>query len=132
MRPTTKPDEPDAEAPNRWMMPERATRVGHCKADPTDVYAGRGPNGRDMTETPIGERGWLGNPYALEDGYTREESVQAFEVEFSNRLMTDEEFADAVRDLQGKTLGCWCQRLEADEPMCHAEIIARYADEVAE
>jgi hypothetical protein len=44
----------------------------------------------------------------------------------------DEEFREAVRDLAGKTLGCWCQRLENDQPPCHAEVIAEHADRLAE
>jgi hypothetical protein len=32
---------------------------------------------KHMNNTPIEEGGWLGNPYRLEDGYSREESVQS-------------------------------------------------------
>ena len=106
------------------------TRVGHCKADETDTYAGRGPGGRDMTETPVGERGWLGNPYTVED-YDRGESIARFKEAFYTRLDTDDEFRAAVRDLSGDVLGCWCQRLDADEPACHAEVIAQMADRLA-
>ena len=109
----------------------KRTRVGHCKRDSTDVYAGRGPDGRDMHETPIGERGWLGNPYALDDGHNREESIETFENDFVDRILNDAEFADAVESLHGKTLGCWCQSLDADSPACHAEIIAQWADRMA-
>jgi len=107
------------------------TRVGHTKADETDEYAGRGPGARDMTETPIGERGWLGNPFTVEE-YSREESIERFRETFEDRLEEDVEFRDAVRNLHGKTLGCWCQRLEDDSPACHAEVIAEWADRLAE
>ena len=33
--------------------------------------------------------------------------------------------------LAGKTLGCWCQRLDEDSPACHAEVIAEHADRLA-
>lgn len=108
------------------------TRVGHCKADETNVYVGRGTGGRNMTNTKIGVRGWLGNPHALDDGYTRGESIDLFRDDFEARLRGDEEFRDAVRDLAGETLGCWCRRIDDDSPACHAEVIAEHADRLAE
>jgi len=107
------------------------TRVGHCKADPTDEYIGRGPGGRDMTETAVGERGWLGNPFALDDGYSRAESIDRFREAFEAKLAVRRDFRDAVRDLSGQRLGCWCQRLDDDEPACHGEVIAEWADRLA-
>lgn len=108
----------------------RDTRVGHCKKDDTDVYAGRGSGGRDMTNTPIGVRGWLGNPFALSDGYSRDESVEKFKEVFLNRIHNDREFADAIADLHGQTLGCWCQRTDDNEPRCHARVIAETVDAI--
>lgn len=83
-----------------------------------------------MTETPVGKRGWLGNPYTLEN-YGREESIQQFREHFEKRLENDEEFRDAVRELAGDVLGCWCQHLDEDKPACHAEVIAEHADRLA-
>lgn len=107
------------------------TRVGHTKADETDVYAGRGKGGRNMKNTKIGTRGWLGNPHRLEDGYTRAESIDLFRDDFEGKLRGDDEFREAVRELSGKTLGCWCQHLDEDGPACHAEVIAEWADKLA-
>lgn len=110
----------------------KLTRVGHCKADETDVYAGRGPDGRHMlSDVRPGERGWLGNPFTLED-HSREESIQRFRDHFTDKIQHDGAFAAAVADLSGKTLGCWCQRLDENTPACHAEVIAETADELAE
>jgi hypothetical protein len=107
------------------------TRVGHCKADATDVYVGRSRGGWSMKDREIGARGWLGNPHAMEDGYSRTEAISLFRDDFEARLRGDEEFRDAVRGLAGETLGCWCQRLDEDEPACHAEVIAEWADRLA-
>lgn len=107
-----------------------ATRVGHCKADETDVYAGR-EGSRDILS--VGQpnvRGWLGNPFTAEN-HTRDESIEKFREAFEDKLERDPEFRAAVRDLAGKTLGCWCQRLDDEEPACHAEVIAEKADELA-
>lgn len=106
---------------------EQRTRVGHCKADSVGVYVGRGTGGRHMNNTSIGTRGWLGNPHTLENR-TRAESIDLFRDDFEAKLRGDDEFRAAVADLSGKTLGCWCQRLEEDNPACHAEVIAEAAD----
>lgn len=108
------------------------TCVGHCKADPTDVYIGRGPDGRDVTSPYMGgRRGWLGNPFALDDGYARAESIRLFRRVFEYKLDSDSEFRAAVREVSGQRLGCWCQRLDDDEPACHGEVIAEWADRLA-
>ena len=107
------------------------TRVGHCRQDETDIYVGRGAGGRSMDDTEIGTRGWLGNPYRVEDGYTRAEAVDRFREDFEARLENDDEFRATVRELAGVVLGCWCQPLEAGSPRCHAEVIAEHADRLA-
>lgn len=111
---------------------EFETMVGHTKADSTDVYAGRGPGGDHMMKAgvEIGDRGWLGNPYTTDD-YHRAESIERFRGDFERRLAHDPDFRKAVHDLAGKTLGCWCQQADADEPPCHAEVIADHADRLA-
>jgi hypothetical protein len=107
------------------------TRVGHCKRDSTDVYIGRGRGGRDMLNTPIGTRGWLGNPHTVDD-HGREGSIERFRKAFEYRLENDEEFRRAVARLAGKRLGCWCQTLDSDAPACHGEVIAEHADRLAD
>ena len=111
----------------------RATRVGHCKKDEDaiDVYVGRGRDGSHiLSGLEIGERGWLGNPFTLEE-HSRAESVAKFRVGFEHAVEINEELRSAVGELAGKTLGCWCQRLEEDGPACHAEVIAEVADRIA-
>lgn len=122
------------------------TQVGHCKADDTDVYIGRGTDFANIRTTDIGEYGWLGNPFVpqsnIRDGHVttdhitivsdREESVTRFRDLFETRLKQDDEFRDAVRDVAQTALGCWCQRLNSDRPACHGEVIAEHADRLAD
>lgn len=105
------------------------TRVGHCKRDSIDVYVGRGRNGRHMLSTETGEYGWLGNPFPTSE-MTREESIHRFHSVFLERLHEDEEFREAVRELHGKVLGCWCRSVEEDEPACHADVISNVVDKM--
>ena len=109
----------------------RETKVGHCKQDDVDVYVGRGKGGRDMIDCDVGERGWLGNPYTLEEN-SREESIAKFREAFRFALKHDEELRESVAELKGKKLGCWCQRLDEDGPACHGEVIAEWADRLGE
>ncbi|QIO25485.1 DUF4326 domain-containing protein [Haloarcula sp. JP-L23] len=112
-------------------MSESKTAVGHTKADETDVYVGRGQNGRHLLSVAEpGQRGWLGNPFTL-DEYTREESVAKYREAFEDKLQRDDAFRAAVADLAGQTLGCWCQHLDEDGPACHAEVIAEWAETLA-
>jgi hypothetical protein len=109
------------------------TRVGHCKQDSCTVYIGRNRvDGelKHMNNTPIGDRGWLGNPYPLDDGYSREESVALFVEDLLDRVESDPEFREALYELQGEILGCWCQQLDADKPLCHGEALAQVIDAI--
>jgi hypothetical protein len=66
----------------------------------------------------------FGNPYRLKkDGgeYTREESVREYEKWFKNKMKNDPDFKNAVDELRGKTLGCWCKPKK-----CHGDIILAY------
>lgn len=53
---------------------------------------------------PIGERGWLGNPYTLKEVSGREASIRQFRRDFEHRLLSDGEFRTAIADLAGQTL----------------------------
>lgn len=108
------------------------TRVGHAieDGDAIDEYVARGSGRKSMGEVPIGQRGWLGNPYP-EAVHGREACIENFENDFVDRILNDDEFADAVAELSGKNLGCFCQTLDEDGPACHAEVIAEWADRLA-
>ena len=104
------------------------TRVGHCKHLSHHVYIGRSRGGDGhMLNTEIGNRGWLGNPFP-KDKHGRRQCVEMFRVEFEKRLESDPDFRDAVAELSGSILACWCQRLNDDGPLCHGEVIAEHAD----
>jgi hypothetical protein len=118
----------------RRLPSEGGTRIGRTKQDETDQYIGRGEGQAALGDVPIGDRGWLGNPYVTKDAggdYTRHESIEAFREDFEERLATDEAFRDAVRDLSGSVLGGWCQSVEEEGPACHGEVIAAWADWLA-
>jgi hypothetical protein len=71
----------------------------------------------------------FGNPFRLEkDGgdYTREESVVAYQNWFYEKLQ-DDEFREAVEELRGETLGCWCK-----PKACHGDVILHYLEQTNE
>lgn len=110
------------------------TRVGKMTTNhvlfPGQVYAGRGPGRRDMNSTPIGIVGWLGNPFDIQTHGSR--ALPKFEDVFGRRLDDLPVFRDAIRDLHGKELLCWCvtkwNTAMTGKVRCHAQIIARAAD----
>lgn len=107
------------------------TRVGHCRKDSCTVYIGRGRDDAHMMNTEIGSRGWLGNPFPV-DEHGRVQCIERFRTEFETHLNDDPEFKRAVRGLHGEILGCWCQRINDDGPGCHGEVIAEWADRLAD
>lgn len=88
--------------------------VVHCKKEPFDVYIGRPSK-------------W-GNPFThIQDGKTlaqyvvgsREEAIEAYEV----WLLRQPELLEQLRELTGKTLGCWCH-----PKSCHGDVLVKLAN----
>lgn len=98
-----------------------AAVVNVARVDEYDVYIGRAHGGdAHMNNTPVGQRGWLGNPYKMGEDGDRLEVIEKFEQDFHDRLEEDEEFREAVKNLAGKTLACWCA-----PKACHGSVIVQ-------
>ncbi len=76
------------------------TRVVHCKKEPYDVYIGRPSK-------------W-GNPYSIGRHGTRQEVVNKYYAYIKNKP----ELLEALPELEGKILGCWCA-----PKLCHGHIL---------
>lgn len=101
--------------------------VNKRRTDSYTVDIGRSNHGQnDMSNTPVGEPGWLGNPYSAEK-YGRERCIVLFRGDFYNRLEDDREFREAVEELRGETLGCYCK-----PKACHGDVIVAYLNENSE
>lgn len=72
-------------------------RVVHCKKEPYDIYIGRPSK-------------W-GNPFSVG---TREERISKYEA----YIMSRPDLIQALPELVGKTLGCWCK-----PKACHGDIL---------
>ena len=79
--------------------------VVHCKRAAHDVYIGR-PSKR-------------GNPFVIGRDGTRDDVIARYEV----WLLEQPELVDALPELTGKTLGCWCA-----PRACHGDVLARLAN----
>jgi hypothetical protein len=88
-----------------------AGRVVHCKRELYDVYIGRPSQ--------------FGNPFTFEDERDRDEAIAKFENYARQHMKDHHGFRDAVRDLHGKVLGCWC----APKP-CHGDVLLKLAAEL--
>ena len=75
-------------------------KVVHCKKASYDVYIGRPSK-------------W-GNPFSIGKDGTREEVISKYEAYIMNR----HDLLDALPELQGKILGCWCA-----PKACHGDIL---------
>lgn len=81
------------------------TKVVHCKRSSYDVYIGRPSK-------------W-GNPFAIGRDGDREEVM----LKYLDWLMTQVDLLEALPELKGKILGCWCKPQD-----CHGDILARMAN----
>ena len=106
------------------------TAVGHAKRDTCNVYIGRRDSGNETIQnTPPGES-W-GNPYTLEN-YSRGASIRKFATLLETLLEEKPIYRLHVRDLAGKTLGCWCRQEREHEPACHGDVLAARAGQLYE
>ena len=80
-------------------------KVVHCKKSAFDVYIGRPSK-------------W-GNPFEIGKDGTRSQVIQKYE----DWIQTQPELMDALPELKGKILGCWC----TPKP-CHGEILKKLVD----
>lgn len=76
------------------------TKVVHCKKEPFDIYIGRPSK-------------W-GNPFKIGRDGTREEVISKYEA----YIMTQPKLIEALSELEGKVLGCYCKPLA-----CHGDIL---------
>lgn len=71
----------------------------------------------------IGRGSVFGNPYRIGKDGDRAEVIEKYRLYFVQRLEMDDEFCQAVSELAGKTLGCYCIPRR-----CHGHIIAEFLD----
>lgn len=90
------------------------TIVVHCKRSAYDIYIGRGQGSK-----------W-GNPFSHRAGTqakfvvpTIDEAIRSFE----DWIRQQPELMEALSELKGKILGCWCK-----PGPCHGDVLARLAD----
>lgn len=86
-------------------------QVVHCKRDSYDVYIGRPSE--------------FGNPHKMRSESERAKVIEAFEKTARMRIAVDQVWADKIKGLHGKTLGCWC----APKP-CHGDVLVKLAKEL--
>jgi hypothetical protein len=82
------------------------TRVVHCKKESYDIYIGRPTK-------------W-GNPFKIGKDGNREEVIQ----KYRRYLLGRPDLMESLKDLKGKTLGCWCK-----PEACHGDVLAELADD---
>lgn len=86
---------------------------------------------KNNANTPIGESGWLGNPFPVAV-FGREESIARYCEALIKRVERDSEFGRAlVEEVHGRTLGCWCRPLNEDEPRCHGSVLVKISQMLA-
>ena len=91
-------------------------RVVHCKKAAFDVYIGRPSK-------------W-GNPFSHKNGTKAEFVVKSRKEaidKYKEWILNQSELMASLRDLKGKTLGCWCK-----PKACHGDILMELASLIGE
>jgi hypothetical protein len=83
------------------------TKIVNCRKEKYDIYIGRPST--------------FGNPFTIGRDGDRKKVINLFSSYFYNRLDYDIDFKIKIKELRGKTLGCYCKPLA-----CHGDIIAEY------
>jgi hypothetical protein len=78
------------------------TRV-HFQKEPFDVFIGRGSK-------------W-GNPFPIRKDRTRKQAVDMYE----KWIKLKPELMESLHELEGKVLGCWCDK----EELCHGDVLIK-------
>lgn len=91
--------------------------VVNIKNSEYDVYIGRAGKGQD---------GYFGNPFShLKGDGDRNTCITKFKDYAYKRLVYDTEWAEKIKALKGKKLGCFCKPLA-----CHGDILKRICEEL--
>ena len=83
-------------------------RVVNIRREPYDVYIGRGS--------------MFGNPFPITKEHTRQMVIDWYREWFYDQLRIPE-FREAVENLRGKRLGCYCKPAQ-----CHGDIIVEFLE----
>ena len=66
----------------------------------------------------------FGNPFRIGIDGDRDQCVSLYEANITDGLI-----GDAIEQLRGKNLACWCPLPKAGEPdICHASVLIRLAN----
>lgn len=130
---TAEPEAAEVSSDEDGDQRDETPTICHVKED-YDVYIGRGADeNKTLITVPIGERGWLGNPFMFkEDGgaWPRDEGVAMFMYALFQRMEDDLKFVDALGQLKGKRLACHCRRNDEAEPKCHGDVLGAVIDRI--
>lgn len=86
--------------------------------DPSNVYIARaGIVFVDKERFPK-QSSPFANPYKVNKDGTREEVIEKYRAYILDKLNKDPTLVEALKELKGKNLGCWC----APEP-CHGHVL---------
>jgi hypothetical protein len=118
MKDSTLFDFDNTEAP-----PDERRGITVCHVDEEyDTYGGRERGNRHLSNTAVGDRGWLGNPYRLAD-HSRSTAIEKFTETYRDRLRSDEDFVNAVLSLEGDRVACHCRHSTERTPACHLDVV---------
>ena len=97
------------------------TKVVDVRFEEYDYYIGR--YNKNIPKDKVFNNYELKNPFKMHKEKDREKVIKQFEIYFMDMINKSEKFRTSLKELKGKTLGCWCNKKN-----CHGHIIAEFVD----
>lgn len=88
-------------------------KIVHVKYDPYDLYIGRANKYLGLPESK-----WM-NPFPMKNESERQMVIDKFE----EYLLSRPDLMDALHELDGKVLACWCK-----PRCCHGDILKKHRE----
>lgn len=105
-----------------------ATRVVHVNDNvPGAVYIGRAMPGQGLAGS------LFANPFRIGPDGDREDVIAMYRAEMRFLCRASEDHLDALRDLVGKPLACWCRHdgeARTDATACHGDVLVEIMREL--
>lgn len=105
----------------KYIRPEYTNLKEWCE-DPQNVYIGRKGVVFVGGERYPKKDSVFCNPYKINAGVTREQVIEKYRLYITNRILLEPDLKEALSQLKGKRLGCWCKEATRDVA-CHGDVL---------
>ncbi len=120
-----------AEAAAAAANKTRIVKLGPTEVNP-DVVNTMRVQGKDASNTKIGEPGWLGNPFKVSPAYYHKQASYLYGKLMVMKMASSKEYFEAIKALADKKLGYYKPELDVSHAKILDELVTLVADKTFE